>query len=305
MISIKKQLVSIIRKVMIPVFREEIQQIKNDTIKQIKNDTIEQINNDTIEQFKNETIEQIKKDNPIKLVSGRWGYANSSKNLSDVDKMSIFLNFQYNEKLKVALSVASSYPGGDYLEFGSHDLYTMRNFLVAFDVGNLNSRFPQTQFYGFDIFGQYGEEELKDPDKKVKSYFDDFTHQGDLLETYNSLLDEFDVFRDRTHLIQGFFDKTLPAFKTPSKVGFAFLDCNITPSYQYVLSYIFDKVDVDSYIYADEYFDNSLIYAEVQRFKNKLIQERNLDLNFVRAAASVGALFRIVKFIDEKDTGDY
>lgn len=281
MINIKKQLISIVRKLLSPIIREAVRQNENFT------------------------IQQLNKENPVKLVSGRWGYASSSKNLSDEDKMSIFLNFQYNEKLKVALSVASSYAGGDYLEFGSHDLYTMRNFLVAFDVGNLNSRFPETQFYGFDIFGKYGEDELKELDGGEQSYFHDFTHQGDLLEAYNSLLDEFDVFRDRTHLIQGFFEKTLPTFKSPSKVGFAFLDCNLASSYQYVLKYIFDKLDVNSYMYADEYFDNSVIYAEVQKFRNKLVQERNLDLNYVRSAGSVGALFRIVEFVDEKDTGDY
>ena len=92
-------------------------------------------------------------NHPEKLFYNQWGYANTTKDLTDDQKMNIFLHFQYSEKAKVALSVASSYPGGHYLEFGSHDLYTLRNFLTAFDVGNLNSRYPNTKFYAFDIFG--------------------------------------------------------------------------------------------------------------------------------------------------------
>ena len=99
-------------------------------------------------------------EHPEQLFYEEWGYSKSTKNLTVEEKMKIFLHFQYSEKAKVALSVASSYPGGHYLEFGSHDLYTLRNFLSAFDVGNLNSRYPTTKFYGFDIFGSYSNETL-------------------------------------------------------------------------------------------------------------------------------------------------
>ena len=104
-------------------------------------------------------IEEIKSDDDFNSLTedkfySNYGYTLSTKELTDTEKQRIFLHFQYKEKAKIALSVASSYPGGDYFEFGSHDLYTLRNFLSAFDVGNLNIRFPTTKFYAFDIFMQ-------------------------------------------------------------------------------------------------------------------------------------------------------
>jgi len=227
---------------------------------------------------------------------GRYGYAKSTKPLTDAEKQAVYLNFQYKEKAKVALSVASSYAGGHYLEFGSHDLYTFRNFLSAFDVGNLNQRYPDTNFYAFDIFGSYEIDRFNAhiTDQRYKKYFDDFTPNGDVIAKYTSLLDDFGLFTDRIHLIKGFFQDTIPEFKLEGKIGFACLDCNIESSYNFVLNYLFDKVDYKTYIYADEYFDNYSVEKEVEKFHHRLIKERNMKLSYVRSAASVGALFRIV-----------
>ena len=234
--------------------------------------------------------------NPIARVAGYWGYADSTASLTDEHKLAAFLNFQYLEKLYVSLSVASSFKGGDYVEFGSHDLYTLRNMLAAFDVGNLNARFPETQFYAFDIFGKFSDgdvNELPKYDENSKSYFKDFSHSGDLKEHYNNILEEFNVFENRTHLIQGLFEETLPKTQLTNKVGFAFLDCNLVPSYKYVLDWLFDKLQPYSFIYFDEYFDVDGVFSVIERFREKLKKERGLELVYVRPAASVGALFRV------------
>lgn len=263
-------------------------------------------NYDTLEFNKNyDYIESLKaildriNENPNSDFYSSWGYSKSTKNLSLTDKMRVFLHFQYSEKAKVALSVASSYPGGHYLEFGSHDLYTLRNFLAAFDVGNLNSRYPNTKFYGFDIFGSYSSEDLLKRDggggENYKNYFDDFTHQGDMLPAYQKLLKEFDVFNDRTFLIKGFFEDTLKDFELDDKIGFAFLDCNILNSYKYVLDWLETKVCDGTYLYFDEYFDGSEVNKIVESFRISLLSKYKIKLYYVRSAASVGALFRCFK----------
>jgi hypothetical protein len=55
--------------------------------------------------------------------------------------------FQYREKSEVALAAASSWYGGDYMEFGAHGMNTFRNMLSAFDLFDLQTRFPDTRFY--------------------------------------------------------------------------------------------------------------------------------------------------------------
>ena len=227
-----------------------------------------------------------------------WGYSKTTKNLTSEEKMNIFLHFQYSEKAKVALSVASSYSGGHYLEFGSHDLYTLRNFLAAFDVGNLNARYPNTKFYGFDIFGSYLNENYFKEGKvyeKSKNYFDDFTHQGDMIPAYNKMLKEFDVFNDRTFLIKGFFEDTLKDFDLDDKIGFACLDCNIVQSYEFVLTWLENKISDGTYIYFDEYFDGGEVNKAIENFREKLLDKYKIKLHYVRSAASVGALFRCFK----------
>lgn len=241
---------------------------------------------------------------PEQLFYGKWGYAKTTKNLDLMEKMNIFLHFQYSEKAKVALSVASSYSGGHYLEFGSHDLYTLRNFLAAFDVGNLNSRFPNTKFYGFDIFGSYKDEDyFKDvmvpendlTEKTNKEYFDDFTHEGDLIPLYKKTLQEFNLFVDRTFLIKGFFEHTLNDFKLDNKIGFVCLDCNIVPSYKYVLSWLESKISDGTYIYFDEYFDFGPVNQAIENFRARVFDNYKIKLFYVRSAGSVGALFRCFK----------
>ena len=237
-------------------------------------------------------------NHPEKLFYSQWGYANTTKDLTADQKMNIFLHFQYSEKAKVALSVASSYPGGHYLEFGSHDLYTLRNFLTAFDVGNLNSRYPNTKFYAFDIFGSYSNTKYFNDGElyeKSKEYFDDFTLQGDMVPSYKKFLEKFNVFNERTFLVKGFFEDTLKDFELDDKIGFACLDCNIVQSYNYVLSWLENKISDGTYLYFDEYFDSSPVNKSIENFRERLLDKYKIKLYFVRSAGSVGALFRCFK----------
>ena len=254
-------------------------------------------------------LSQFEKMNEAKLYDldpcfafyGKYGHAISTSKLSAAEKQAIFQNFQHKEKAKVALSVATSYSGGHYLEFGSHDLYTLRNFLAAFDVADLDKRYPETNFYAFDIFGSYDENrwnELVKNDQQldsVKSYFDDFTPKGDILSDYKGILNDFDLFNDRVHLIKGFFEDTIPKFKLDGKVGFVCIDCNVLESYQVVYEYIIDKVELGTYIYVDEYFDNHVISKLSDNFSKELAKKHKTKMKYVRSAGSVGALFRIVQ----------
>ena len=272
-------------------------------INKVEETTIAEKNNLSVE-LKNEINTEVAKIynlDPCFDFYGKYGHAISTSKLTIAEKQAIFVNFQHKEKAKVALSVATSYSGGHYLEFGSHDLYTLRNFLSAFDVGALDARYPETNFYAFDIFGSYDEKRWNQLVKteqhhhSVKSYFDDFTHQGDILPEYQKVLNDYDLFTNRVHLIKGFFEDTIPKFKLEGKVGFVCIDCNVLESYQVVYKYILDKVKLGTYIYADEYFDNFDITQESDKFSKTLTKEHNLKMKFVRSAGSVGALFRIVK----------
>jgi hypothetical protein len=276
-------------------------------INKVEETTIAEKNNLSVElknQFKNEINTEVAKIynlDPCFDFYGKYGHAISTSKLTIAEKQAIFVNFQHKEKAKVALSVATSYSGGHYLEFGSHDLYTLRNFLSAFDVGALDARYPETNFYAFDIFGSYDEKRWNQLVKteqhhhSVKSYFDDFTPQGDILPEYQKVLNDYDLFTNRVHLIKGFFEDTIPKFKLEGKVGFVCIDCNVLESYQVVYKYILDKVKLGTYIYVDEYFDNFIITQESDKFSKTLTKEHNLKMKFVRSAGSVGALFRIVK----------
>lgn len=234
----------------------------------------------------------------------RYGYASSPLTFTAEEKQACFLRFQYKEKLDVALSVVSSYPGGDYVEFGSHDLYTFRNFLAAFDCSNLIEKFPNTQFIAFDIFGSIDMQSLKlrkeyvgkvNETKTGEEYFSQFTKNGTVIPSYSKFVEEFGLFQDRIQLVPGLFEDTLPRFHFKNKFGFICIDVNILPSYEYVLNFLFDKLEEKTYIYIDEYFDLPEIHKCINDYNAKLQLERGIKLEFVRSAASIGALFRIFR----------
>lgn len=138
-----------------------------------------------------------------------WGFLKSTKDLTPELKLQAYLYSQYREKSEIALTAASAWYGGDYVEFGSHDLYTLRNFLSAYDLSGLDARWPDTRFYGFDIFGKIeGHPATLASVKHIGWYFDSFTKQGDMYEAHMTKLREHGLHVDRCKLIQGFFQDT-------------------------------------------------------------------------------------------------
>src|SRR4051812_25903434 len=78
----------------------------------------------------------------------------STASMAPEEKRAANVFFQHREKAETTLCAATSWYGGDYFEFGSRDLSTFRNMLTAFDLCELQSQFPNTRFYAFDIFGK-------------------------------------------------------------------------------------------------------------------------------------------------------
>ena len=169
------------------------------------------------------------------------GPLHSTSRLTQAQKTDISLHYQFKDKAECALAVANAFYGGDYFEFGAHDLNTFRNFLSAFDIFGVKDRFPDTRFYAFDIFGsmETDSKETKDEIELFESeysYFKPHVAGGDVYQQHIQYIQEHDLFKDQCNLVQGFFQDTLnQEFKEKyrsenRKIGFAFIDVNMTPS---------------------------------------------------------------------------
>jgi hypothetical protein len=240
----------------------------------------------------------------------RHGVLRSTAKWSAEDRFDVNQWFQYNEKAQCALSVASIWPGRDrdYLEFGSTDLNTFRNFLTAFDVFDLNNRSPGTRFYGFDVFGDTrtaSDSVSKKLQKDIgyKNYMELFSHRGDVYEQNIQLLREHDLFVDRCELIQGYFEDTLTDERASNYIqegrqpGFIVLDCNIAAPYKVVFEYLFKIVRNECFIYLDEYYHPPVI-SYFEHFVKELNKRYGINARFIRNAGAFGALFYI--FLESK-----
>lgn len=231
----------------------------------------------------------------------RHGVLKSTHKMSLEDKFDANQFFQYREKAKVALCVASIFVGGDYMEFGSTDLNTFRNFLTAFDIFSLIERFPDTKFYGFDIFGNMSasdrvNEEI-DSKENYRDYINIFKERGDLLAENLELIKSHSLFVENCHLIQGFFEETLSKkFKEDylnqgRRVGFACLDCNISQPYKLVFEFLVDLIQIQScFIYMDEYY-SCHVSEYFDQFMSELKKRHNMAARLVCNAGGFGALF--------------
>ena len=230
----------------------------------------------------------------------RHGCLRSTVNLTSQQKFDLNQWFQYKEKAEVALSVATCWAGGDYFEFGSTDMNTFRNFLSAYDIYDLDTRFPDTRFYAFDIFGKTWE--MNDETKSklelnpgYADYMNCFTARGDLLEENRGYLRDHGLLVDRCHLVQGYFEETLtPELKKSlleqkRSIGFACLDCNIAPPYKTVFEFIFDLMAPTSYIYMDEYTSSS-VQSYFKQFEEALREKRRMGTFYIRNAGGFGGL---------------
>ena len=237
-------------------------------------------------------------------LSTAHGALRSSADLNRSQKLDLNLHFQHREKAEVAFTVASSWYGGDYMEFGAHDLTTFRNMLTAYDVCCLDQRFPDTRFYAFDIFGSLANasrEALESiaPIEGDHQYFANFMTEGDLLERHLQYVRDHGLFEERCTLVQGLFEDTLTEERrvryrdSGRRIGFAFVDVNIWPSYKSVLEFIYPLMAENSYIYMDEFFQNSAVLVEMEEFVARLRDERGIGVHYMRNAAGFGGLLRL------------
>lgn len=234
---------------------------------------------------------------------------NLSGALQPVDELSNFAksvipqNFAYGEQTRIAIDVANQYPGGDYFEFGSEGLNTLCNMLVAFHLNGHEKNFPDTRFFAFDVFGD--PKQNAELSSLEKTYFGVHTRQSTFKSYYEEMqekLKSFGLIQRRVELIKGYFKETLnDEFKSRikkenRKIGFAFLDCNIAPSYQTALDFLEEFLQPEQcFIYLDEYFQNSEVPKIFKNFCANVNKKYGLTHYYVRTAGSFGALFKLMK----------
>ena len=142
----------ILKKLILKIFKTDIENLKEEVFKKLQNEInlkTNQLSSDTMSKTEN-------------LFYSNYGYTKKIDDLDFETRQKIYIQFQYKEKAKVALSVVSSYRGGHYLEFGSHGLNTFKNFLASFYIAELEKKFPKTKFYAFDVFGSVKKQDILD-----------------------------------------------------------------------------------------------------------------------------------------------
>ena len=199
----------------------------------------------------------------------------------------------FQDRTEIQLAVAGHYSGGDYFEFGSAGFNSFRSFLSAFDMNGLASAFPDTRFFAFDAFGDLESGSGVPADQA--GYFE--VYRG--AEIYDiGVLQRHGLFLDRIELVKGYFKDTLDeAFKERlrregRRVGFAFVDVNIAPSYKTVLEFLPEfMLGRRSFIYMDEYFLEPDVPVLFEKFCDKMRELHNARHYYVRNAGNFGALF--------------
>jgi hypothetical protein len=230
---------------------------------------------------------------------GRHGVFESSAGLASQTKIDLAMRYAYEQRAEIAMVAASTmYSGGDYFEFGSDGLGTFRNFLTAADLHGFSAAHPDMRFYAFDIFGDEGTGS-RPGDSADKDYFSHWRSQdNDKMAMARKYITDHGLLADRCILKQGYFQDTLsPQFKAElaaeqRKIGFAFLDCNITSSYVLVFDFILDLLVAGrAFVYMDEYFVNGDVPPLFDTFAKRLRDKRGLVARYMRNAGGFGALY--------------
>lgn len=240
---------------------------------------------------------------PLSLegIFGPHGVLVSTAQSNKSDLRDVALYYPYRARAECSLDVASvfEYFGGDYFEFGSDGMGTFRNFLTAFDIFDHSTRFSDTRFYAFDIFGKTTNDDAHS--KIDPEYFPAWANgSSNKLEEAHNYICGHGIMVDQCFVRPGYFQETLTdEFKAQylgegRKIGYAFLDCNITSSYETVFDFIFELMGKDSAIYMDEYFVNKDVPVLFASFSERLLRERGLASYFMRNAGGFGALFRLM-----------
>jgi len=227
------------------------------------------------------------------------GTLRSSRLLPSRLKTSFAYRYAGQERAEIALTVAGMYPGGDYFEFGSEGFNTFRNFLTAFDINGLTTKLPDTHFFAFDVFGDL------DSGRGIREedswYFERYRGDAHYREAERRLR-KHGLLLDRCEFVKGYFEDTLnDAFKSRldregRKVGFAFLDCNISSSYRTCFEFLEGFMRTDrSFVYMDEYFLTLDVPQMFDEFCCRLRERYGLAVRYVRNAGSFGALFCLMQ----------
>jgi hypothetical protein len=238
------------------------------------------------------------------------GQLKSTANYSKETKLTAEVYFHHREKAEIALTVGSSWYGGDYFEFGSHDLATFRNMLSAYDICAMTQSYQDVRFYAFDIFGDptvnAPKNQKANTEEYLTQYFAPYMGGGNKIDLHHEYIKQHNVHRDKCFLVQGLFENTLTAdfknsYKTEGrKIGFAFLDCNMTSSYKTVFEFIFDLMAENSFIYMDEYLQSPPVIEYYKEFVDALREKRGMDSVYIRNAGGFGGLFRLYSIEDCK-----
>lgn len=237
-----------------------------------------------------------------RLYQAHTGALRSSRGMGRFARQVARGHFQHREKAECALAAATSWYGGDYMEFGACGLFTFRDMLTAYHLADLDERFPATRFYAFDVFGDLSscnaalQSEMAAFDART-SYFTQQFPEGDDYSRHVDLLKRHGLYVDRCEMVKGFFEDTLTAERKaayqPRQIGYAFIDCNFEEPYRVVFRWIFDLMAPNSYVYMDEYFQASGVAADFEQFRRALSEQRGITCTYVRPAGAFGALFRL------------
>lgn len=251
------------------------------------------------------------------------GAFESSQHWNDFDRTDTEVFFHHSQKAEVMMTAASSWYGGDFFEFGSHDLNMFRDMLTAYNVCGMTRMYEDVQFWAFDIFGK-----LEKDAGDLKLYFEPYSKQGDKLEHHNNLVKQHGLYVDKCRLVQGLFADTLtPELKEiwrndktagvdysetalhlahehrnseKRQIGFASIDCNIGSSYKTVFEWIFSEMAPNSYIYMDEGLQSAEVLAQWKQFQTALYMKRNIGTAYVRNAGGFGSLWRLYPIVESK-----
>lgn len=247
----------------------------------------------------------------------------SSQHWSDADRTDTEVYWHHKEKSEVMMTVASSWYGGDFMEFGSGDLNTFRDFLTAYNICGMTRMYEDVQFWAFDIFGK-----LDKDAGELKEYFAPYTKHGDTLGLHQGYVMSHGLYIEKCRFMQGLFADTLtkelketwrsdkvagtdysetalhlpPEHRNSDKrqIGFASIDCNIPSAYKTVFEWIFDALAPNSYVYCDEGLQSPEVMEMWENFSVNLQLKRKIKTQYVRNAGGFGALYRLYPMVEGK-----
>jgi hypothetical protein len=223
------------------------------------------------------------------------GKLRSSRVLPARLKQSFAGRYHFEERSQIALAAASMYPGGDYFEFGSEGFHTFRNFLTAFDLNGLTTKLPDVKFWAFDAFGEI--EAGRGVPADDAWYFEQYRGQAKY-RLADRHLRKHGLLLDRYEIVKGYFEDTLDEQlkarlrRERRRIGFAFIDCNITSSYRTVFQFLPEFMNAGRcLVYMDEYFLVPDVPPMFEAFSSEMTRLHNARPYYVRNAGTFGALF--------------